>query len=67
MNGLRETCHCGHDRASHYADPTTGEKHACLCRGCDCERYVNDRDPKPSLQARKTLPSPSYDSGPWFT
>ena len=57
MNGLRETCKCGHDRATHYADlPSTGDvtKPAesgrlvyldCLGSWCNCRRYEPE-DPK---------------------
>ena len=47
MTLLRETCHCGHGRAMHYADPSTGERHTCLASGCECRRYVYEGDPKP--------------------
>ena len=39
QNGLKELCVCGNDRASHHPDPVTGERGACLCLGCDCQRY----------------------------
>lgn len=49
MNGLRETCHCGHDKASHYLDRTVhpAKLCACLCGGCECTRYINENDPPP--------------------
>jgi hypothetical protein len=47
---LRETCHCGHDKASHYADHK-GVRGACLCTGCDeCVAYVNENDPPPKAK-----------------
>jgi hypothetical protein len=48
--GLTQNCHCGHDKSSHYVDRAVGTGAApstCLQRGCECCRYVNDRDPKP--------------------
>jgi hypothetical protein len=49
MNQLRETCHCGHDRASHYRDLSSlaSDHTTCLCPGCACELYVNEFEPKP--------------------
>lgn len=40
MNGLRETCHCGCDRSSHYYDLAGAGN--CLSARCEC-RYFVDR------------------------
>jgi hypothetical protein len=52
MNGLSETCHCGHDKATHYRDQDIQppEHSTCLAMACACGRYVNDREPKPSAK-----------------
>lgn len=51
---LRETCHCGHDKATHYPDETRKDRvtgmtftlmGACLGMRCDCIAYVNENDP----------------------
>ena len=42
MTARAERCHCGHDLASHYRDPSTGKRHACGCMGCDCGSYVHE-------------------------
>lgn len=47
MNGLRETCHCGHDKSSHYRDAGDGKLYSCLCRGCECRAYANEFEQKP--------------------
>lgn len=47
MNGRKQECRCGHDRASHYWDPVAVVKngvrmHAsgdCLAQGCHCRCY----------------------------
>lgn len=48
MNGLREACHCGHDKATHYLDhaSTPAERCSCLASCCECVRYVNEFEPK---------------------
>ncbi len=50
---LRETCHCGHDKASHYRDcsATPPAMADCLGPACDCKRYVNEWEPKPTKAA----------------
>ena len=51
VNGLRETCHCGHDKATHFVD--AGDMppvvRTCLAGGCECKRYVNEWEPKPKV------------------
>ena len=49
MNHLLENCHCGHDKASHYRshDSYPPELGMCLCRGCECARFVDWNEPKP--------------------
>ncbi len=47
MNGLKETCKCGHDKATHFRDPRTGEYLTCLGLQCDtCKRYRDPSEPK---------------------
>jgi hypothetical protein len=55
---LRETCHCGHDLTSHYLDRGVFPpvRISCLCVGCNCVRYVNERDPKPPPAPRRKVP-----------
>lgn len=52
MNGLRETCHCGHDKATHYLDreASPATYFSCLAMHCDCRRYAYEGDPKPLAQ-----------------
>lgn len=49
----RETCYCGHDKATHYADEQKTDRAsgitftllgACLGMRCDCIGYVNEND-----------------------
>jgi hypothetical protein len=49
--GYQTNCHCGHDRASHYVEQKGTPPAACLARGCDCKKYVNDREPKADWKA----------------
>ena len=37
-----ERCHCGCDKLSHYRDPASGVREACLNARCDCKKYVNE-------------------------
>jgi len=53
MNGLREDCRakdpsCGHDKASHFSEVVDGKRVwlTCLCRGCECKRYVAPEEGK---------------------
>lgn len=55
---LRETCKCGHDRASHYAEPNTGKACGCLCTACECKRYRWEF----AKEERDTLPAPRVDA-----
>jgi|SRR5580700_5261654 hypothetical protein len=50
MNGLRTICHCGHDRDTHYVDQSCqpSARVSCLAGGCDCTKYVNESEPKPT-------------------
>lgn len=58
MNGKRETCKCGHDKATHFQDPKTGQALTCLGLFCnDCKRYRDSSEPK-------TIPPAPY---PWST
>ncbi len=41
--GYLEVCHCGHNKVTHFE-----EKHTCLGMLCDCKRYIDRDDPKPS-------------------
>lgn len=54
MNNLKETCHCGHDRASHYRDESVRPAVlcACLCTGCECKAFAdwNELEPKKKLE-----------------
>jgi hypothetical protein len=50
FDNLRETCHCGHDKATHYRDAADGARISCLAIACDCPKYVNERDPKPKAK-----------------
>jgi hypothetical protein len=45
VNGVREICHCGHDKATHFEN-----KHTCLASACSCRRYRSDAitDPEPA-------------------
>jgi hypothetical protein len=56
--GLKETCHCGHDKASHYRDAGSRETLSCLCQGCDCRRYINERDPAPRKMHKRPIGHP---------
>lgn len=40
MNGIKETCDCGHDRATHFEKEST-----CLGVHCDCKRYREPGSP----------------------
>ena len=66
---LRETCHCGHDKATHYREHGGASTvHAsCLAMGCACALYVNEHDPKPSppISPSKAAPMPDLDNWPW--
>lgn len=59
-SNLREQCHCGHDKTTHYLDhdvrpPRRG---TCLAVQCPCRGYVNEFDPKPAeLKKRPNHPS----------
>lgn len=44
----RQTCHCGNGVETHFRDPDSGERGACLAANCPCTRYVNEHEPKPS-------------------
>jgi GTP cyclohydrolase II len=51
VNGLREVCHCGHDRATHHPDEATKNNGItvyllgnCLGLYCDCLFYVNENE-----------------------
>lgn len=54
MNGLRETCHCSHDKATHFADASDSPvvHRTCLAAGCECRLYVNEFLPKPAAAPR---------------
>ena len=55
MGEYRETCRCGHDKATHFVDPT-GKSMSCLGLHCnDCKRYRDVNEPI-------TLRPPPY---PW--
>lgn len=44
-----ETCHCGHDKATHHLEPGAGNvRAACLARFCTCTRYIHQDDPPPT-------------------
>jgi hypothetical protein len=49
VNGLRETCHCGHDKLTHYLDHDTvpPQRVSCLAMACDCRAYAHEGGPKP--------------------
>lgn len=54
MNGETETCHCGHDKSSHYFDleAKPAARAACLVVGCeDCKRYAHTSEPRPAPKA----------------
>lgn len=44
---LRETCVCGHDKASHAVnlDDAHRTPAACLCAGCECPIYCHYATP----------------------
>ena len=52
----RHTCHCGHDRDTHFE-----RRHACLGMRCDCDAYVNEHAPKRTQQIPAAQPIPD----PW--
>ena len=58
--GYHETCHCGHDRTSHYVDLSFRPPYpaTCLARGCECVKYANWRVPRPATVAVTTDPEP---------
>ena len=60
MSTLRETCHCGHDKASHYRDETVRPAvlRACLCTGCECKAYADANGPAP----KKPVTRPNHTS-----
>lgn len=44
MNGIKETCKCGHDKATHflwrdYPEDSTKQYITCLAINCDCKKY----------------------------
>lgn len=49
----RETCRCGHDKASHFREH--GVYLTCLATHCQCRRYRNENE-------RPTLPAPKGES-----
>ena len=53
QNGLKETCVCGNDRASHYLE-TDGTVGACLCANCPCRKYEDVNAP-PTLRPKAPL------------
>lgn len=56
MNGIRQLCHCGHDRATHYVDRSVSppEIAGCLAVGeCTCSRYVYVGEPKPKATGKR--------------
>jgi len=44
---MRDMCHCGHDKATHYFDvgPKGREKGDCLAKGCDFKGYTHEDSP----------------------
>jgi hypothetical protein len=59
---LREVCHCGHDKATHYPDEQSvvngirvNVLGACLGMRCDCGFYLNENEPKP--KSRQSFPA----------
>jgi hypothetical protein len=56
---LRETCHCGHHKDTHFAEPN-GKRGACLGMRCDdCHEYADDTGPKPAPRVRVPDPPPT--------
>jgi len=51
---LKEICHCGHDKATHWEC-----KSACLGSYCDCCLYVHRDDPDCSARTKTIAPPPS--------
>lgn len=53
MSQYKQQCHCGHDIASHYKDLDMEEpaRMGCLARGCECKKYLNEWEPKPTVKA----------------
>lgn len=64
MNNLRETCHCGHDKASHYRDESVRPAvlRACLCTGCDCGAYADANGPAPKKWLEQNPVPPAADT-----
>lgn len=57
---LRETCHCGHHKDTHFKSAG-----ACLGVMCDCAEYADDQGPKPEPVPPPPSTSP-ISSTPWW-
>jgi hypothetical protein len=55
VNGLRETCHCGHHKDTHHFDPVKGPGD-CLGMRCDCKGYRDDTKPDTFRAAKPDHP-----------
>jgi hypothetical protein len=58
---LKQICACAHDIDTHYKDPHSGRREACLGYRCDCRCYrdVHERD-------TPLLPPNNYDESKTF-
>lgn len=54
----RTACTCGHDRDTHYKDPSTSVRHSCLARGCECLAYRDELFPAPLKPAPRPAINP---------
>lgn len=56
-----KTCHCGHDKSSHYQS-----NGICLVvGGCPCQEYVHEDDPPPKKPLRKPNHPAKQRDGRW--
>lgn len=58
----KTVCICGHDIDTHYRDPATGHREACLGSRCECKQYVDHLAPPQSPEA--LLPTPVVPAAP---
>lgn len=54
----KTTCACGHDIDTHFRDPATGAREACLGSRCDCTVYRDALAPPPPPTPVAPAPPP---------